>query len=98
MSDKFTIRIKIADSTHPLTIERDKEELYRKAAKLVDTRFADYKERFRNVELNDNQFISFVALEFAVKYLTSLEDRSTETIGAKIDEITHDLEQFLKNK
>ena len=98
MSDKFTIRIKIADSAHPLTIERKDEELYRKAAKMVDMRFADYKERYKNVDLNDNQFLSFVALEFAVKYLRLDDDRNIDALGNKIGEITHEIEDFLKNK
>lgn len=98
MSDKFTIRIKIADSAHPLTIERKDEELYRKAAKMVDTRFADYKEKYKNVELNDNQFLSFVALEYAVKYLQLNENRNIDDLGDKIAEITHEIEEFLKNK
>ncbi|MEG0947931.1 MAG: cell division protein ZapA [Bacteroidales bacterium] len=98
MSDKFTIRIKIADSAHPLTIERKDEELYRKAAKMVDMRFADYKERYKNVDLNDNQFLSFVALEFAVKYLRLDDDRNIDALGNKIGEITHEIEEFLKNK
>ncbi|MEG1617284.1 MAG: cell division protein ZapA [Bacteroidales bacterium] len=98
MSDKFTIRIKIADSAHPLTIKREEEELYRKAAKMVDARFADYKEKYKNVELNDNQFLSFVALEFAVKYLSVNENRNIDAIGERIGEITHEIEEFLKNK
>lgn len=98
MSDKFTIRIKIADSAHPLTIKREEEELYRKAAKLVDGRFADYKEKYKNVELNDNQFLSFVALEFAVKYLSINESRSVEALSERIGEITREIEDFLKNK
>ncbi|MEG1585318.1 MAG: cell division protein ZapA [Bacteroidales bacterium] len=98
MSDKFTIRIKIADSAHPLTIDRKDEELYRKAAKMVDMRFADYKERYKNVDLNDNQFLSFVALEFAVKFLRLNDDRNVDDIGNKIGEITHEIEEFLKNK
>ena len=98
MSDKFTIRIKIADSAHPLTIQREDEELYRKAAKLVDTRYADYKERYKNVDLNDNQFLSFVALEFAVKYLTLNENRNIDTLSEAIEELTREIETFLKNK
>ncbi len=98
MSDKFTIRIKIADSAHPLTIDRKDEELYRKAAKMVDTRFADYKERYKNVDLNDNQFLSFVALEFAVKYLNMEQDKDIDDFTAKIGEMTHEIEDFLKNR
>lgn len=98
MNDKFTIRIKIADTAHPLTINRSEEELYRKAAKMVDQRFADYKEKYKKVDLTDNQFLSFVALEFAVKYLSIKENKDVDELGVKIEEITKELEEFLKNK
>ncbi|MDO5571198.1 MAG: cell division protein ZapA [Bacteroidales bacterium] len=98
MNDKFTIRIKIAESSHPLTINRDQEELYRKAAKLVNQRLADYKEKYKNIDLDDNHFLSFVALEFAVKYLKVDENKGIDSLGEKIEEITRDVEEFLKNK
>jgi cell division protein ZapA len=98
MNDKFTIRIKIADNVHPLTILRSQEEIYRKAAKMVDMRFADYKERYKNADLNDNQFLSFVALEFAVKFLQLSEDKGADAMGEKIAELTREIEQFLAQK
>ncbi len=98
MSDKFTIRIKMADSIHPLSIKREDEEKYRKAAKLVDTRFADYREKYRNVDLNSSQFLSFVALEFAVKYLTVDENKNVDELNAKIEELTEEVELFIKQR
>ena len=98
MNDKFTIRIKIADHVHPLTILRSQEETYRKAAKMVDMRYADYKERYKNAELSDNQFLSFVALEFAVKYLQLNDDKSVDAMGERIAELTRENEQFLADK
>ena len=93
---KLKIKLKIGEYYHPMEIERSKEEIYRKAAKLVDTRFAAYKDKYKKVD--DNMILSFVALDFALQYLTLEENKSPEVIGSKINELTGELEKFLKNR
>ena len=34
-SDKFTIQLNIANKLYPITVDRDSEEVYRKASKLI---------------------------------------------------------------
>ena len=48
-NNTIKIKLKIADFAHPMTIDRSKEEVYRAAAKLVDRRFLNYKERYKSV-------------------------------------------------
>ena len=93
---KLKIKLKIGEYYHPMEIDRSKEEIYRKAAKLVDTRFAAYKDKYKKVD--DNMILSFVALDFALQYLTLEENKSPEVIGSKINELTGELEKFLKNR
>ena len=73
---KLKIKLKIGEYYHPMEIDRSKEEIYRKAAKLVDTRFAAYKDKYKKVD--DNMILSFVALDFALQYLTLEENKSPE--------------------
>ena len=91
------IKLKIADFAHPMTIDRSKEEVYRAAAKLVDRRFLNYKERYKSVN-DDNMILSFVALDFALQLLTERQNKDVDQLKEKIEGITQELEIFLKNR
>ncbi|MBR3115525.1 MAG: cell division protein ZapA, partial [Bacteroidaceae bacterium] len=44
--DKFNIQLRIANKTYPITVTRDTEETYRKAAKLIQQRIDRYTASF----------------------------------------------------
>ena len=95
-NNTIKIKLKIADFAHPMTIDRSKEEVYRAAAKLVDRRFLNYKERYKSVN-DDNMILSFVALDFALQLLTERQNKDVDQLKVKIEGITQELEIFLKN-
>ncbi len=96
-NNTIKIKLKIADFAHPMTIDRSKEEVYRAAAKLVDRRFLNYKERYKSVN-DDNMILSFVALDFALQLLTERQNKDVDQLKEKIEGITQELEIFLKNR
>ena len=96
-NNTIKIKLKIADFAHPMTIDRSKEEVYRAAAKLVDRRFLNYKERYKSVN-DDNMILSFVALDFALQLLTERQNKDVDQVKEKIEGITQELEIFLKNR
>lgn len=96
-NDTIKIRLKIADYTHPMTIKRAEEEMYRKAAKMVDWRYTNYKEAFKSVN-DDNMILSFVSLDFALQVLKLKNDKDVELVNEKLEKLTSEIESFLVNR
>ena len=100
MDDKFTIRIRIDRFSHPVIIDRDEheEELHRKAALLVESRFAKYRRKYDEAGLGEDAYYSLVALELAVKLLRLSESHDLDMINEQISELTREIEEHLESK
>ena len=53
MDDKLSININIADRLYPLRIERKEEENIRKAAKIINDKVVQYKQRYPSKDIQD---------------------------------------------
>jgi len=95
MDDKLSIRLSIADRYYPLKVERDEEERLRKAAKLINDKILQYKQKYTSKEVQD--FMAMVSLQFATKYLECEEKLDESPVIDKINNINSDLEQFLQD-
>ena len=65
--DELSISIMVADRSYRLAIEKEHEELFRKAAKLIDKRIKDYSTSYAYKDKQD--LLAMVALEYATKHL-----------------------------
>jgi len=92
----FHIKLTIAGRTYPLIIDRKDEEKVRKAAKVINEKFGQYQERYRDKDGQD--FMAMAAFQFVLK-LIELEEKSNETpLVTAIGEITDELEEFIQKK
>ena len=73
MDGKFHIKLQIVGRYYPLVIERKDEERFRKAAKLINDKVAQYKQRYRDKDIQD--FLSMAALQFVLRELELEEKR-----------------------
>ncbi|MDE6349073.1 MAG: cell division protein ZapA [Bacteroides sp.] len=96
MNDKIKINLQMAGSTYPLTINREDEEMVRKAAKQVDIRLNAYKEHYLNVPLE--RVIAMVAYQFSLEKLQLKDRNDTEPYTTKIKELTEELEAYFKEQ
>jgi cell division protein ZapA len=96
MNDRIKINLNIADSYYPITIERDEEELMRKAAKQVNDRLNSYREKYKNQPVD--KLLAMVAFQFAHDNLMNEERNDTEPYRAKIEELTDLLEKHFEGK
>jgi cell division protein ZapA len=64
---ELSISIPIADRTYRLAVDKTHEELFRKAAKLIDKRIKDYSTNYAYKDKQD--LLAMVALEYATGYL-----------------------------
>lgn len=65
--DEFSITVSIADRNYKLTIEKQEEEIVRKAAKLIDEKVKEYA---RSYAFKDRQdLLAMIALQYTTSSL-----------------------------
>lgn len=89
---KFDIRLNVAGKSYVLSIERDKEEIYRRAEKEVSRLMAAVESQYR-AEKED--YLSAVALQLAVKVVELEADRSLGKDIDRLDELNRMLDEHL---
>lgn len=85
MDDKLSIRVNVADRFYPLKIDRRDEEKIRKAAKLINEKVLQYKQRYNDKDLQD--FLAMAALQFVIKLLESENRFEVPQVLDQIDEL-----------
>ena len=81
MLPKFDIRLNIASKSYALSIERDKEEIFRRAEKEVNQRMAVVESQYI---AQREDYLAVVALQLAVKVVELEAGRS---VGRDIDKL-----------
>ncbi len=85
MDDKLSIRINVADRYYPLKVNRDDEEDIRKAARIINEKVLQYKQKYVDKDIQD--FLAMASLQFVIQML-GLEKRSENS------DITHSLKEL----
>lgn len=71
MDNPMNIRITVQGKVLSLTIDRDDEEIVRKAAKALEQRLTAYQAKYPTAASSENAMLLITALEFAVDALAS---------------------------
>ena len=87
MNDKLTITLNIAGRPCVLTIEREEEEEIRKAAQLINSKIAKYREKYATAD---------PALQFTVKMLEAERRNDVEPILDEVKKISSRLDEVVK--
>ncbi|WP_165156612.1 cell division protein ZapA [Parabacteroides sp. ZJ-118] len=97
MDEEFLINIDIAGKKYPLLINRAREELYRKAAKSLQSKVFAYSENYnKNGELDTKDLLAMAAFDLALQNVELRERNETSPFTDKIQELTTELEGYLK--
>jgi cell division protein ZapA (FtsZ GTPase activity inhibitor) len=94
--NELSISLPIADRSYRLAIDKEHEELFRKAAKLIDKRIKDYSSSYAYKDKQD--LLAMVALEYATGYLQNdqlLSENETQW-REKLQTIDQALDEQLK--
>jgi cell division protein ZapA (FtsZ GTPase activity inhibitor) len=89
MEDKLSIRVNVADRYYPLKIDRNDEEKIRKAAKMINEKVLQYKQRYTDKDLQD--FLAMAGLQFVIKLI---ESETKFDVSPVLDELT-ELDEWL---
>ncbi len=94
--DKLSIRINLADRYYPLKIEAKDEERIRRAAKLINEKILQYRQRY--VDKDNQDFLAMAALQFVIKYLEIEENADNQPIMEDLKELNEELEAYFRNR
>jgi len=92
----LSIRINLADRYYPLKIEAKDEERIRGAAKLINEKILQYKQRY--VDKDNQDFLAMAALQFVIRYLELEERADDRPILEDLKELDQDLEEYLRKQ
>ena len=96
MDDKLSIRINIADRYYPLKIERKDEEKIRNAARLINEKVLQYKQKYIDKDAQD--FLAMAALQYVIKVLDLEERNDMSLVMDKIRELSTELDSILNKE
>lgn len=85
MGDKLSIRVNVADRYYPLKVNREDEEDIRRAARIINEKVIQYKQRYTDKDTQD--FLAMASLQFVNQLISLQQESSGEEMGKKISEL-----------
>jgi cell division protein ZapA len=86
MDDKLSIRVNVADRYYPLKVESDNEERIRKAARMINEKVLQYKQRYVDKDIQD--FLAMAALQYVIRLIEMEETEEDDTVEKGMMELT----------
>jgi cell division protein ZapA (FtsZ GTPase activity inhibitor) len=96
MDDKLSININIADRLYPLRIERKDEENIRKAAKIINDKVAQYKQKYVSKDLQD--CLAMATLQFVVQKFETEGRNDNSQLVEELEVINDFLTEYLERE
>lgn len=98
MDDKFLIHLEIAEKSYGLWIDRKDEQLARDAAKQIRNKINQYRQNFAQSDVDVKDLLAMVAFQLSMSNLQLEDKNDTNPITDKVQELTSELEKYLKDK
>lgn len=98
MDDKFLIHLEIAEKSYGLWIDWGDEQLARDAAKQIRNKINQYRQHFTQSDVDVKDLLAMVAFQLSMSNLQLEDKNDTSPITNKIQELTGELEKYLKDK
>jgi len=96
MDDKLSIRVNIADRYYPLKVERENEEKIRKAARMINEKVLQYKQKYTDKDVQD--FLAMAALQYVIKLTEEEEKLENDYLPDAIKELIQKIDTVLETK
>jgi cell division protein ZapA (FtsZ GTPase activity inhibitor) len=96
MDNKLSIRINIADRYYPLKVERENEEKIRKAARMINEKVLQYKQRYTDKDVQD--FLAMAALQYVIKLTEEEEKLENDYLPDTVKELIKKIDSVLETK
>jgi cell division protein ZapA (FtsZ GTPase activity inhibitor) len=96
MDEKLSIKVNLAERYYPLKIDRDDEEKIRRAARLINEKVLQYKQKYADKDTQD--FLAMAALQFVIKVMETENQMDLTPFEEKVKEISEQMGEFLKKE
>ena len=94
--DNLVIQLLIGKQVYPITVRRDQEEVYRKAARLINEKLGRYEQSYPN--LSYERYPSVALLDFAVQVIQTQKQKDQSPYEDVVKRLTEEIAQLLANK
>ena len=94
MEEQLSIKVQIAERFYPLKIKRQDEEKIRKAAKLINDKVLQYKQRYTDKDAQD--FMAMAALQFVINLLDCEQQQNVVSLEKELGVLSSELDEILK--
>ena len=92
-SDKIVIELMIGNQIHRISVPRNQEGFFRKAAKNINEKLQKYQTTYPNQ--GSEKYMSIALLDFAVKVLQIEDSNNTQPYNKAIALLTTEIEDTL---
>ena len=96
MEEKLSIKVNVADRYYPLKIDRRDEEKIRRAARMINEKVLQYKQRYTDKDVQD--FLAMAALQFVIKVIDSDSQLNDSTLIEELKELNAELDEYIKRE
>ena len=96
MDERLSIRVNVADRYYPLKIERKDEEEIRRAARMINEKVLQYKQRYTDKDVQD--FLAMAALQFVIKVIDSEKKDDISPVFDGVKEIISELNEYINKE
>ena len=94
MDDKFLIHVEIAGKSYGIRINRNEEQVAREAVRQIRMKMDQYRKKYSEVDVKD--LLAMVAFQLSMHNLELEKRNDTNPFTDKIQELTTELEGYLK--
>ena len=97
MTDSMlSIKVQIAERFYPLKIKRQDEEKIRKAARLINDKILQYKQRYTDKDSQD--FMAMAALQFVINLVDCEQQQNVVSLEEELGSLSSELDELLKEE
>ena len=96
IKEKLNIRLHVYEEDIHATIEREDEEYYRAAAKLISERYGAYAQVFKGRK-SDHTIALMTLIEIALRYEKEVDRNDTSPYDNILLQLTNEIEEAMKD-
>ena len=92
----LSIKVQVAERFYPLKIKRQDEEKIRKAARLINDKVLQYKQRYTDKDTQD--FMAMAALQFVINLIDCEQQQNVVSLEEELGSLSSELDELLKEE
>lgn len=93
VSDKLVIQLRIGNQLHQITVQREKEKIFRDAADFINEKFNKYRATYPNQ--SQEKYSAVVLIDLAVQILQIHNNNDTQPFIESMEQLTKEIEETL---